>query len=268
MLSLEIGVKYRTKSQLGKTFKHLSSQVKKLVSFITYLSVQQLIRSSAKNQSKGINIRHASKLEALCNGKRFDVNYLDVDKIVVNLSSSTLTDTDVHLLSRGLTFSITPQQLDRIDIQTSFESFYHQLSTGKPESNLSCLKQRLRGLCFSYFYGYKKNNCSNLSKDELCSLKNLLKRQDIAFCKPDKGNGVVVLDKTDYNKKIFHLILQNSNSYKMIQQKNVKPAFSDISVYSITVEFFLWTHTIKFDPLAQILLKFMDYQNFTNRMYH
>ena len=143
VLSLEIGVKYRTKSQLGKTFKHLSSQVKSLISFFTYLSVQQLIRSSAKNQSKGINIRHASKLEALCNGKRFDVNYLDVDKIVVNLSSSTLTDTDVHLLSRGLAFSITPQQLDRIDIQTSFESFYHQLSTGQPESNLTCLKQRL-----------------------------------------------------------------------------------------------------------------------------
>ena len=150
VLSLEIGVKYTTKSQLGKTFKHLSSQVKSLVFFFTYLSVQQLIRSSAKNQSKVINIRHASKLEALCNGKRFDVNYLDVDKIVVNLSSSTLTDTDVHLLSRGLAFSITPQQLDRIDIQTSFESFYHQLSTGQPESNLARLKQRLRGLCFSY----------------------------------------------------------------------------------------------------------------------
>ena len=141
--------------------------------FITYLGVQQLIRSSAKNQSKGINIRHASKLEALCNGKRFDVNYLNVDKIVVN--------TDVHLLSRGLAFSIIPQQLDRIDIQTSFESFYHRLSTGQPESNLSHLKQRLRGLCFSYFYGFKKNNCSNLSKDELSSLKNLLKRKTLCF---------------------------------------------------------------------------------------
>ena len=68
--------------------------------------------------------------------------------------------------------------------------------------------------------------------------------------------------------QMFYLTHQNSNSYKMIQQKNVKPAFSDISVCSITVEFFLWTHTIKFDPLAQILVKFMDNQNFTNRIYY
>ena len=79
-------------------------------------------------------------------------------------------------------FSIPPQQLDGIDIQTSFESFYRQLSSNLQCSQFSRLKQRLKGLCFSYIYGYKAYQLNNLSTEELQCFKRLSKRQDIVFC--------------------------------------------------------------------------------------
>ena len=84
----------------------------------------QLIKSNAERQCKLVSVRHASKISALNDKKDYDVSVLELDKIVVNLSSVKLSDTELHILSRGLDFSVTPQHLDRLDIQASFESLY------------------------------------------------------------------------------------------------------------------------------------------------
>ena len=54
-------------------------------------------------------------------------------------------------------------------------------------------------------YGYSKN-VSNLTKEELATLNKLKKRTDIVFCKPDKGNGIVVLNKEDYTSKVKDIL--------------------------------------------------------------
>ena len=100
ILTLEIGVKNMTKSQLGKTYKHLLTSVMIQLSFINYILVLQLLRSSAATQMRTVKIRHASKLSVLNRDVKFYVSFLDTDKIVVNLSSVSLSDTEVHL-SRG-----------------------------------------------------------------------------------------------------------------------------------------------------------------------
>ena len=41
----------------------------------------------------------------------------------------------------------------------------------------------------------------NSPKSELSSLRNLAKNKDLIIIKPDKGNGVVLLDKNDYVTK-------------------------------------------------------------------
>ena len=39
----------------------------------------------------------------------------------------------------------------------------------------------------------------------LKAFKSLKQRSDIVFCKPDKINGVVIMDKTDYQTKMLSL---------------------------------------------------------------
>ena len=72
-------------------------------------------------------------------------------------------------------------------------------------------------MLFIYIYNFNRGKHSNLSKDELSALRELLKRRDIVFCKPDKGNGVVILDKSDYNDKLLS-ILKDKSKFKQLQE--------------------------------------------------
>ena len=98
-------------------------------------------RSSATFYIRSVKARHEEKFSKLTRNISTDVCGLDTDKIVVNLSSVTFTDTEVHLLRRGLAFSIAPPRLDGMDIQTSFECFYRQLVSNLPSGSVTRLKQ-------------------------------------------------------------------------------------------------------------------------------
>ena len=62
-------------------------------------------------------------------------------------------------------------------------------------------------LANSYFYTYKSSLCI-LSKH--CVLQNLRKNKDIIIAKPDKGNGVVILDRKLYDNAIQEIISDTS----------------------------------------------------------
>ena len=86
---------------------------------------------------------------------------IDLDKIVVNLSSFPLSDVEIQLLSKGLQFSIPSQRLDPTDVRTSFELMFNQAATWI-HSNLTRLKHRLRSLCYTYIYSLC-SDCSPLT---------------------------------------------------------------------------------------------------------
>ena len=117
---------------MGKLYDNLLKSVKREVSFITYISIMKLVRSSVSIYSDSVKSRHANKISHLSRHKILDVSGLDSSKIVVNLSSLKLSNTDVNILSRGLAYSVAPQQLDSVDIRTSFETFYRQLLSVLP----------------------------------------------------------------------------------------------------------------------------------------
>ena len=60
----------------------------------------------------------------------------------------------------------------------------------------------LHGKYKSDFFLAKSDNVNNnLTDEKLPAIKSLDNNQDLVACKPDKGNGVVVLTKKEY---IFH----------------------------------------------------------------
>ena len=46
----------------------------------------------------------------------------------------------------------------------------------------------------------------NVSRAELMTLKKLSRNKDIVIVRPDKGNGIVILDKIDYINKVEFLL--------------------------------------------------------------
>ena len=50
----------------------------------------------------------------------------------------------------------------------------------------------------------------NLDDGELQAITTLRQNKSIIVCKPDKGNGVVLLNKSDYVKKMENILLDKS----------------------------------------------------------
>ena len=67
-------------------------------------------------------------------------------------------------------------------------------------------------LANSYFYNYKP---SPLILRQHRVLRNLRKNKDIVITKPDKGNGVVILDRKLYNNTIEEIISDTSKFEKL-----------------------------------------------------
>ena len=74
-------------------------------------------------------------------------------------------------------------------------------------------------LANSYFYNYKP------SPRILCQhrvLRNLRKNKDIVITKPDKGNGVVILDRKLYNNAMEEIISDSSKFEKLNEDPSLK----------------------------------------------
>ena len=74
-------------------------------------------------------------------------------------------------------------------------------------------------LANSYFYNYKPS--SRILRQHR-TLRNLRKNKDIIITKPNKGNGVAILDKKLYNSVIQEINSGNSRSEKLSEDQTLK----------------------------------------------
>ena len=77
----------------------------------------------------------------------------------------------------------------------------------------------MKKICFSSFENFKFKDELNITPDELKALKDLSSRKDIIIQKADKGNSVVILNKSDYIKRMTEM-LSDIDKFKKL---NVKP---------------------------------------------
>ena len=82
--------------------------------------------------------------------------------------------------------------------------------------NFDFVRTKLKSIALSAFYGYDSAHFPlNISKAELAALKNLSKNKNIVILRPDKGNGVVILDLVDYSNKVESLLSDASKFKKL-----------------------------------------------------
>ena len=128
---------------------------------------------------------------------------IDPENFIFNFSSYVLLDNDKSLLSKGLNVSLPNKKVEISECLCPFELLYREISDfSKDSSDKELLKSKLKELSLSSHRRLKHNALEeNLSKKELESLKNLSKNPDIVIQKSDKGNSVIILDKTFTLKK-------------------------------------------------------------------
>ena len=191
----------------------------KLKSMCTYLDFHHFsLTISNINAKKDLKVRatHDRKLFNLGLQLRYDE--LPASKIIFNVSKIKLTELQIEALSKGLQFCFSPSKLNYTRQFLAFENLYRKVST---ESIYKCLPDagnffriRLKDIAYRSFYS-RLPKLSDHHKKLLAALKPLSRDKSIVVTKPDKGKGVVILDKDEYLEKISDLLGDSSKFLKV-----------------------------------------------------
>ncbi|CAH8524172.1 unnamed protein product [Dicrocoelium dendriticum] len=112
----------------------------------------------------------------------------------------------MEALSLGVNFKIPPKNVDRIHVETQFENLLDQLSKLTPttKEQHNWLKVKLVDIANGYMVAPIHQTCC-IDKSHIKALRDL-KARDILVLKPDKGTGVVIMNKLDYKNKMYEIL--------------------------------------------------------------
>ena len=133
------------------------------------------------------------------------------DRYVHNYSDLQLCDTLLECLSLGPKFCIPKRRNDGMDLEIALEDLNSQTLGLTPQSvdSLAEFKSTLVNCCLQYKKCKPRLN-SPLTKDHLLALRQLQKNKDIVLSRPDKGSGIVLLNKKDYISKLDAILADQS----------------------------------------------------------
>ena len=115
----------------------------------------------------------------------------------------------------GLNHSLPPLKLRKTDVFVSFEMIHRFLLEDlKNDADKPTLKAQLSHLANWYVHNYQPSR-STIAKHRI--LKKLRNDKEIVILRPDKGSGVVVLNRRDYEKSIKNLI-NDKTKFKELTQ--------------------------------------------------
>ena len=119
-----------------------------------------------------------------------------------------------------LYFSIQPDKIRKSEIFTNFEKIHRSfINNLKSKETKNQIKAHLSYLGNWYFYTYWP--CPRILR-QYCILGNLRKNKDILITKPNKGNGVVILDRKLYDNAIQEIISNTSKFEKLNEDPTLK----------------------------------------------
>ena len=158
-----------------------------------------------------LNSLYTQKLSSLTSDCSLPI--FTANQTVTNLTQYELSQAESDLLKASLYFSIEPDKIQKSEIFATFEIIHGlYINNLKSEETKSQIKPPLSYLANSYFYNYKP------FPRILCQhrlLRNLRKNKNIVITKPDKGIGVVILDRKLYDSGIQEIISDSSKFEKL-----------------------------------------------------
>lgn len=158
---------------------------------------------------------------------------------VLNLSSRSFTPSQMSLLNQGLKYNppLPPSNKDKDVLIAHIEK---SLRYVQPSEQLPIL-QKVDSLV-NNFKGDSIPRQTRAMVSELKPLCNSLEKDNLVICKADKGNCVVILDKSSYiektssflNSQDFELLSKNPlNSYSALLRKSLKTHTDFFKTYQV-----------------------------------
>ena len=134
---------------------------------------------------------------------------------ILNFSSIELSDMQKDVLCRGLGFGIPPSRnvTSFQAVASEFELCWQQLERLPTCTSDEC-RQECKASLASFAHQYSSTGIDRngfvLSNGHLKVISDLRRNNDIVVTRPDKGNGVVLLDRKDYVDKMLSILSDES----------------------------------------------------------
>ena len=105
-----------------------------------------------------------------------------------------------------------------LDFEKLFNVFKNQPIYEHGHVDRNFFKNQLKCIAHKYFYNFKPYQSTSpiFNNEDHKVLQNLAKDSSIHITRPDKGRGVVILDKTDYIEKAEHILKDPTKFEKLI----------------------------------------------------
>lgn len=223
-LKMEIREKHKILDNIEKL---LYVEYKKLAHFckndlyfqMFYEQKQQQLLINLDNMFKKIKYTHHKKFKSLLQKQKSIVKNKPqfIPDFVVNLSKEVLKEEELNFLNKGLKFAITPTHIPMNEIIVNIESGIEYFGNNKKASIRQDIEKCL--IKSTAIVSEKKNFVSNNLTKGTNVLKNL-KQKEVIYSKADKGNAVVVMDKSQYDNKVLDMI--NKGPYEELKFANGK----------------------------------------------
>jgi hypothetical protein len=184
-------------------------QVLHQVDFIGFCKYEKLTRFSMQKLRVRLDAKYG-RLRDSC-APLFPA---DMDNRIMNMSSHVLSETEKQALCLGLDFCIAPKRAEQIHINAAFENLYQQLHDVPFHSTEGVPAFKADLVSTAAAYGHTRIERSALLPCHIDALSKLKKDPSLLLLKPDKGAGVVIMDKRDYVSKVESL-LNDPSKFKL-----------------------------------------------------
>ena len=201
----EISNKHKNLKELQKQQQESQNLLKNVVTWMKQKRITYSINCIISKYVAEVTSRHARKCNCLLNKNNAENGIQsNPNNVVWNLSSRSLANEEYDVLSYGLNLGLATN-LSCNDVLPSMESVWDQLTRNnflkENYHSINRAKKSPRAIAFNLIN--LDNQKVFKDKRKLQIIKELCK--DTVVLKPDKGNGVVAIDMTDYYKSLDKL---------------------------------------------------------------
>ena len=160
---------------------------------------------------------HARKLHNL--GVQLKLTAANPDGSIFNLSNYVLSAREKYLLSFGFDFALPIFKLSFVKHFLSFERVFDILRNQPILHNLNIndFKRKLRSIAYKFYDDFKKLKVFSpiFNKNDVATLRTLADNKNLVFLKPDKGRGIIIINKNDYVAKMVTILADRTKFSKL-----------------------------------------------------
>ncbi|KAF6777482.1 hypothetical protein AHF37_03046 [Paragonimus kellicotti] len=149
------------------------------------------------------------------------------DLLQRNYSNLHLDRITIEALSLGSKFCCPQRKKERLELEVQFENLFGQTQDLTPRSldDLELFKTTLVNCCQLYCKRTSRQR-GPLTKEHMDSLKMLQQNPDILLSRPDKGAGIVILNRSDYIEKLND-ILADQTKFRRVANERDKTEYAE-----------------------------------------